>query len=422
MEISRPAVMILCLAAGFGATVALRTDETGKRTEVKAAETATASGASLSSRGRKLHLEHLWSRRRATFDAREAEPRVLAAIAADRWDDAAKNELVSLLIASPSSINTIWNQTDPGTRNQMMAKVIKAVIEANPSTALAVLDEGRFDFSKIPGAGDLLNQALYYGRSRIDAFDAAQRNREKLGERQLSEMMWGMGRYADIARLLLKDAALGGVYPKRELENACEALLRHDGGLPPGTETLEAAKASLARKAAQDQTTAWLGEGKPLTTDALRTMDDKGFSESFFEQLWDYGKIPAASQLELLAAAGRGEAQQRALEIMIEAGRSKDALRLLQELKDMPATKPHRSGLITAVANAIYQEGGDVGEACRLLEGITDDPAYWKSMTEVLQTWVIDDPVAGRTYLQQVKDPELRRSLEEALAKASLDP
>lgn len=422
MEIPRAAVMMLCLAAGFGATVALRTDETGKRTEAKAAETAIASGPSLSSRNRKLHLENLWSHRRATFNPKEAEPRVLAAIAADRWDDAAKKELVSLLIASPSSINTIWHQTAPETRNQMMAKVIKAVIEANPSTALAVLDEGRFDFSKIPGVGDGLNQALYYGRSPIDAFDAAQRNREKLGERQLADMMWGMGRYKDIARMLLKDAALGGVYPKRELENACEALLRHDGGLPPGTETLEVAKASLARKSAQDQTTAWLSGGKPLTMDALRTMDDKGFSESFFEQLWEHGKIPAASQLELLAAAGRGQAQQRALELMIEAGRSKDALRLLQELKDMPATRQHSSELITAVASSIYQEGGDVGEACRLMEGITDDPAYWKSMTEVLKTWVIDDPVAGRAYLQQVKDPELRRNLEEALAQASLDP
>lgn len=412
--------MILCFAAGFGVSLAWKTDMIGKRTEARTTETVATSPAP--SRSRKLHLEHLWSQRRATFNAAEAEPRVLAAIAADNWDDAAKKELVSLLIADPSFINTIWNQTDPETRNKMMAKIIKAVIEANPSTALTLLDEAKFDLSKIPDIGDTLNQTVYYGRAPIDAFDAAKRNRDKLGEKEHERMMWGMGRYAEIARVLLNDAALGNAYPKRELENACQALLRHDGALPPGTETLEVAKASLAKKSAEDQTIAWLSEGKPLTADTLKAMDDKGLSQALFDELWDKGKIPDASQLELLAAAGRNDSQERALELMIEAGRSKDALRLLDELKDMPATKPHRNELITAVANSIYQDGGDVGEACRLMEGITDDPAYWKSMTEVLKTWVIDDPVAGRAYLEQVNDPELRRNLEEALTKASLDP
>lgn len=422
MKIPRATIMILCLAAGFGVSLALRTDLIGKRTEAQATVAETNTSSPAPSRSRKLHLEHLWSQRRPTLNTTEAEPRVLAAVAADRWDDAAKKELVSLLIASPSFINTIWNQADPETRNKMMSKVFKTVIEANPSTALALLDEGKFDFSKIPGIGDTLNQTVYYSRAPIDAFDAAKRNRDKLGERELQDMMWGMGRYKEIARPLLNDAALGTAYPKRELENACEALLRNDGALPPGTETLEVAKASLAKKSAEDQTTAWLSEGKPLTADTLKAMDDKGFSAALFDELWDKGKIPDASQLELLAAAGRNDSQERAFELMIEAGRSKDALRLLDEIKDMPATKPHRNELIAAVANSIYQDGGDVGEACRLMEGITDDPAYWKSMTEVLKTWVIDDPVAGRAYLEQVNDPELRRNLEEALTKASLDP
>ena len=56
------------------------------------------------------------------------------------------------------------------------------------------------------------------------------------------------------------------------------------------------------------------------------------------------------------------------------------------------------------------------------MQGITDDPVYWKSMEKVLTNWVTDDPPAGRAYLEEVIDPDLRRSLEEALAKASLDP
>ena len=413
--------MGLCLAAGFGVSLVWHPASLGKGVQAeipKPEPTATSPPR----RDRTLHLESLWSQRRTTLNASEAAPRVLAAIAAGNWDDASKKEAVSLLIKDPAFINAIWDKSEPETRGAMISELIKVLVNTTPRTALDVLDAGQFDFSKIPEIGHLMSQTVRYGRSPIDALDAAKRNKDKLGQEAFEGMLHHKGSYPEIARAMLADAALGMLYAPREIENACAALLRKDGALPPGTAGLEEVKAFFQRKAAQDQTTAWLAEGRTLTVDEMETLDAKGVSKAVGDAIWREGKSINAAQLELLAAAGHGKQQKSIFAVMIELGRTKEALRLLDEIKDMPASRPLRNELIPVVATSVYYSGGDVGEVFQLMGGMTDDPVYWKSMTEVLTNWVMDDPPAGRAYLEQVTDPELRRSLEESISKASLDP
>ena len=407
------------LAAGFGAS--LLWHPVGSRKDPRAKIPATETSATPPpSRSRPLHLEHLWSQRRARPVAAEMSRRVIVAASSGIWDEASKKEAVSLLIADPSFINTIRNAIDPGKRDAMLSQLIKALVNDSPPIVLDVLDAGTFDFSTVPEIGNLLAQTIQ--GAPVLVFEAVKRNRGKLSKHAFDDVITSCGYHVESARMILEDAVLGAAYPDRALDNAIVQVMYNDGALPPGVAGLEAAAKIVAKREAQDSISQWLKGTKELTAEQLRTMDDKGVFQGMFYTIWHWGKEPRAEQLELLAAAGRTDEQQRALELMIEGGRTKEALRLLDELKDMPATKPGRDELISALATSVYEAGGDVGEACRLMAGIGDDPVYWKSMKDVLTNWVIDDPLAGRAYLEQVTDPELRRSLEETLAKTSLDP
>ena len=145
--------MILCLAAGFGVSFALRAGDPGGKTRTKVALIETTTGSSAPSRSRTLHLESLWSQRGGTFQTAAASQRVLAAVTSGNWNDASKKGAVALLLKDPGFINTIWNKADPATRNAMMGELIKVLTQDTPVTSLEVLDAGKFDFSHIPEIG-----------------------------------------------------------------------------------------------------------------------------------------------------------------------------------------------------------------------------------------------------------------------------
>lgn len=394
--------MLSCFAAGVG-TSTLAPPGREHKFPPPPLSVAERSDSIIAPRSRALHLENLWSQRRIIPNPAEAGPRVIAALYAEKPDKAAMKEAISLLIRDPSFINRIWEQGDPAKRTSVLNRLFKELVDTNPETMLDVVDSVSFDLSGLEEVGYLLSAAGHRGSNPVRYLEIIKRNKDKMGRRHFNEAIDGAARRLESARILLTDTVMGADYREQDLLDACNWVMAKDGSLPPGTSHLAVVKKFLARKAAKESIGQWLDGSKELTPAELKEINESG-GNPFTQALWNEGRTIDARKLDLLAQAGLVEEQERMLTLLVEGGRTKEVMQALDGLKDMPASKPRQSELLAAVAASIYEFGGDVGEASRLMADISDDPA------------------AGRVYLEKVTDPDLRRVLEETVNKASLSP